>query len=209
MNELQSIFLRPGITAQVETTHQNIINGCNALPLLNGERCLFDVLLSPPSQKSYPEIWRDRVISALEADKPAMPPINDIGHFSMVEIASLTGSYAFMRECQRNGQEKILYKPNPKWEELCDLTILPYCSASVLLSIKYFWLVKDYPQEKYYGFLPHSSPIKNITKALWGTSFNSAMHATMFQVRLAKDLGQTPFWVNTALWELWYRLSAK
>lgn len=201
MSELQNILLRPSISESVEALHIRLAQECTALMAAIPEENLFGVLLSSPTMKIYPVEWKKRVLSALADKSEAMPTVNDLGVFSIPEISGLDGVYRFLLDAQKYGWMKTLFHPNPKRDELSEISILSD-SGSVHLAIKYFWLAKGHKIEDYYGMVPYTRPIKDTMKNLWGTDFGSCLRANAFQQRLAVELGKSPFWTNSALW-LW------
>lgn len=203
MNELQRIFLRPSISNDVDILHNRLAVDCDSV-IKDHDSCLLDMLLSPPL-KPYPKEWKALVLDALDSKQPKLPDASSFKLFSLSEIAGLGSVYQFIVECRDYGWYDTLLNSSPKRDALSELSALSD-KSSVLLGIKYFWLYCGHPIDEYYGILPHTRPIKDLMRLLWGTDFTSTLKATAFQQRLAKDLDRSPFWVNSALWVMSHKL---
>jgi hypothetical protein len=159
------------------------------------------LLLASPALKAYPKEWHDRFLNSFERGETEIPQVNDLGIFTIQEINGFKGVYAFLQDAQHWNWWGVITSTRPKRDDLCEMSTLSH-SGAVQLALKYHWLLSGYELNHWYGLLPHTKPVKQTMKRLWGTDFGGTLNATMFQQKLSAELNVSPFWLNTALWEM-------
>lgn len=200
---MHSILLSPESLSKVSSLHRQIRNNvCSLFEKLAAVRhedgivSLETVLLSP-ELTFYPSFFecRDmvRAWSGNPEDEKAQLQFNRFGTYDMVTVKSLVSC---ARAVKMLGDIALQSRPSVRNLVLASRMVH---DPAPLLAIKYFFLFLEYG-DHFPGINPHTSPVKEYVKAVWGARFDDSFAATLFENRLAGELGVPAFLVNSLLW---------
>ncbi len=195
---LKQIFNRGGIA----NIHKEIVKDAeNYFDALDIQPALIDFLVNSTNRSlKVDKIDRNKhmkLVHSLQSTKRVKWKI--FGVYNDLEIKVMETRRSFVQDVNTSGNGEILKDTDPKYGDLSKIGKLTSAS-SVLLAIKYFWIFKRYPLNKYNCFPANTGPVKKATKVLWGNEFKDMLEAKKIHDQLASELDMNVIDVNTALW---------
>ncbi len=198
---MHSILLSPESLYMVSNLHRQIANNVSRLfeNLANTKMpdVSLETILLSPELTCYSSFFdcRDMVRdwSGNPEDEKEQLQFNRFGTYDMVAIKSLLSCARAVKDLGAMARQE-----RPSIRNLVTASRIVHDPAP-LLAIKYFYLFLDYG-DNFQGINPYTTPVKEYVKAVWGLHFEDSFAATLFENRLAGELGIPAFLVNSLLW---------